>query len=89
MPIRRYMTHYTGPTTPHRLMSAAEVAALLGVSRRTVERATVAGVLPHRRIGGERSARYTLDDINEYVTTIRHVGRNRAPVGDSPPETCD
>ena len=83
------MSETDAVTNRMRLMSAAEVANLLGVSRRTVERATVAGVLPHRRIGGERSARYTIDDINDYVNAIRRVGRHRPPSGDSSPETCD
>lgn len=83
------MSETDAVTNRVRLMSAAEVADLLGVSRRTVERATIAGVLPHRRIGGERSARYTLEDINDYVNAIRRVGRNKPPPSDSPPETCD
>lgn len=83
------MSETDAVTNRVRLMSAAEVADLLGVSRRTVERATVAGVLPHRRIGGERSARYTLEDINDYVNAIRRVGRAKLPPSDSPPETCD
>lgn len=59
-----------------RLYSAAEVAEMLNVSKRTVERATSEGVLPHRALGaGSRSARYTRNDVAVYLESIQRVGR--------------
>jgi len=58
------------------LLSAAEVARILGVSRRTVERATSMGLMPHRAVGtGQRGARYTDEDVRVYLERVRREGR--------------
>ena len=85
IPIPDHMTDIQKPV----VMTAAEVAKVLKVSTRQVERLTAEGLLPHRRLGtgtGARHARYTLDDITEFLETARAVGRGAsAPVVVPPP----
>jgi excisionase family DNA binding protein len=47
------------------LLTSAEVAARLGVTRRTVRTWTVRGVLPHVRVGGVR--RYRPADLEALI----------------------
>lgn len=69
-------THDRVLTPDEVLLTAADVATVLGVSRRTVERATSDGLLPHRAIGtGTRCARYTHEDVRVYLDRVRREGR--------------
>jgi excisionase family DNA binding protein len=76
------MTENTAPefTVPV-IYTADDVAHLLQVSKRTVERATTAGVLPHRQTGvGIRCRRYTPADIEAYLGTQYRVGSGAGAV---------
>ena len=49
-----------------KVFTAAQVAEVLQVSLRTVQRITASGALPHRVIG-ERTVRYTEADVKTYL----------------------
>ena len=62
-PMSEYPTHEM-PIT----YTAEQVAAMLNLSRRTIERATSDGLIPYRKTGtGRTSRRYTREDINVYL----------------------
>lgn len=61
---------------PH-LLSEAEAAARLGVSKDTMQRERKRGRMPYRRIGGR--IKYTEDDL---LTYIRRSGENQCPTND-------
>lgn len=59
-------------TSPERIAyTASEVAEMLGLSEVQVRRDTKALLLPCRRFG--RAVRYTRDDIESYLTRMKHV----------------
>lgn len=62
----------TRPTVTDRLLGAAEVAGILGVSRRWVEDATRRGEIPSVRLG--RFYRYRAESIAAWVEEAERAG---------------
>ena len=62
------MTEMTQPAIPGTpvVLTAEQVAQVLQVSLRTVQRLTASGALPHRTIG-ERAVRYMVADLEAYL----------------------
>lgn len=62
------MTKHIEPAIPGTpvVLTAEQVAQVLQVSLRTVQRLTASGDLPHRKIG-DRAVRYTVADIDTYL----------------------
>ncbi|MCB5423930.1 helix-turn-helix domain-containing protein [Altererythrobacter sp. CC-YST694] len=56
---------------PPILLTEAEAAAALRLSPRTLRKARQAGLLHYVLIG--RSVRYTMDDLESYVASLRQV----------------
>jgi len=54
------------------LYTVDDVADVLGVSGRTLRRATTCGTLPCHRLG--RAVRYTRDDVDVYLARIADSG---------------
>lgn len=73
----------TDRTTP--LLSAAEVADLLGITTRTVRRLADDGEL-RRIVLGRRMVRYSAEDVGALIgrSTMYPETRNVAPAGDAP-----
>lgn len=56
--------------------TAQQVAEILQVDVRTVQRLTSSGALPHRALAGQqRHARYTPDDIETFLSRQYRIGR--------------
>ena len=53
---------------PVRLFDVNAAARMLGVTPKTVYRRVEAGLMPHRRLFGDRSIRFTLEDIMGSLT---------------------
>jgi excisionase family DNA binding protein len=58
----------SAPVHPALAYTQAQAAALLNVSKSTVERLTATGALPSVRIGGCRRVRH--DDLTDYLATL-------------------
>src|SRR4051794_29220216 len=71
--IRELAEH--APPDPHRLLHAAEVAALLQLPARTVRDRAAAGVIPHRRFG--KHYRFSTSDVEQIVQTMERAPRTR------------
>ena len=59
------------------LLVPDDACRYLGISRRTLERLTVAGHIPETRLS-ERVVRYSRADLDGYVHRVREEGRARA-----------
>lgn len=57
------------------VLTAPQVALMLQVSLRTVQRLTASGSLPHRIIGN-RTVRYTIADIEDFLADSRRIRRD-------------
>lgn len=68
----------SNPEDPPVVYTTDEVARILRVTPRTIQRLTAAGLLPHRQVGigtGARGARYLPEDVRQYLETSRRVDR--------------
>ncbi len=57
-----------------RLLRADEIAELLTMSERAVQRLTHSGAIPHVRIPGGRAIRYRRDSVLKWVESLEQGG---------------